>query len=66
MALFDITTGGLIDSGALALEAFGMPEIGIIFATIAEDLYNVDKIRSKAEFIAYNWFYLLFVDWSVI
>lgn len=66
MAMFDIIISGVIDVGSAALDAFGLPEIGMLFAFFAEDMYNIKTIRKKAEYISYNWYYLLFVDWSKI
>ena len=66
MAMFDIVIRGIIDVGGAALEVLGLAWIGSLFTNFAGYIYGVDNIRNKAEYISYNWYYLLFVDWSKI
>lgn len=47
MAMFDIVIRGIIDVGGAVLDAFGLPEIGMLFAILAEDMYNIKTIRKK-------------------
>lgn len=47
-------------------DVLGLPWIGTLFTNFAGYIYGVDTIRKKAEYISYNWYYLLFVDWSKI
>ncbi len=44
----------------------GLPWIGSLFTNFAGYIYGVNTIRKKAEYISYNWYYLLFVGWSKI
>lgn len=66
MAMFDIVIRGIIDVGGAVLDVSGLPWIGSLFTNFAGYIYGVDNIRNKAEYISYNWYYLLFVDWSKI
>ena len=47
-------------------DVLGLPWIGSLFTNFAGYIYGVNTIRKKAEYISYNWYYLLFVDWSKI
>lgn len=66
MAMFDIVIRGIIDVGGAVLDVSGLPWIGSLFTNFAGYIYGVNTIRKKAEYISYNWYYLLFVDWSKI
>ncbi len=47
-------------------DVLGLSWMGSLFTNFAGYIYGVDTIRKKAEYISYNWYYLLFVDWSKI
>lgn len=59
-----LLVNGLVDIGTAAISkfhpAFG-PPLAAIYSRISEYIYNIPDMQDKAEFIAYNWYYLLFV-----
>ena len=66
MALFDLFINGIVDVAELVMSKFVSPVVGVLFGASAEKLYNLEEVRKKAEFWAYNWYFLLFVDWRNI
>lgn len=58
MNLFDLVINGIIDIGDKVISASVSPTIGALFGATSNWLYDIDSIRVKAEYIAYNWYYL--------
>ena len=61
MASFDIFMGLLIDGTGLLLEVFVSPVVAGLFTASADWLYDIESVRYKAEYLAYNWYYLFFI-----
>ncbi len=61
MASFDIFLGLLIDGTGLLLEVFVSPVVASLFTASADWLYDIESVRYKAEYLAYNWYYLFFI-----
>ena len=61
MASFDIFMGLLIDGTGLLLEIFVSPVVAGLFTASADWLYDIESVRYKAEYLAYNWYYLFFI-----
>ena len=57
MTLYDTIIGGIIDLGSYFISLVS-PLTSVIFGIFADDLYNTDDVRKKAEFWAYNWYYI--------
>jgi len=58
MNLFDLAINGIIDIGDKVISASVSPTVGALFSATSNWLYDIDSIRVKAEYIAYNWYYL--------
>ncbi len=57
MTLYDTIIGGIIDLGSYFISLVS-PLTSVVFGIFADDLYNTDDVRKKAEFWAYNWYYI--------
>ena len=64
MSSFDVLMNFIIDSGSLVISYQCNPFVGNIFGIVFGKIYDGLGTRDKAEFWAYNWYYLLYVDWS--
>ena len=62
MLLFDGITNGTIDVGSAVISAFSSPIVGTIVSALFGAILGVLDTRSKAEFIAYNWWYYYILD----
>ena len=61
MVLYDTLIGIIIDGAGILLELFVNPVIGTLFTASSDWLYNLESVRYKAEYLAYNWYYLFFI-----
>ena len=61
MNLIDAFMGGIIDGGGVIISTFVSPVLGFLFSFIAGKVYDSLGTRDKAEFLAYNWYYLWFL-----
>lgn len=63
MLLFDCFIAGIIDIAGLVATSKSILS-GAVVSKGLESFVSSLGTRDKAEFIAYNWYYLFFVDWS--
>ncbi|MDE5984814.1 MAG: RHS repeat-associated core domain-containing protein, partial [Eubacterium sp.] len=66
MLVLDIGMNGLFDVGGFIIGKRTSPIVGNLFSIAFGEIFDSLGSRGKAEFLAYNWYYLRFVDWSKI
>ena len=61
----DIIVSGIIDVSSAIIANLGFAPISYLFNLLASRYYD-KTIKPKAKFLAYNWFYWRFTDWSEV
>ncbi len=60
MLLFDGLINGIIDIGSAIVSGVASPIAGVAISTILNEFVSFLGTREKAEYYAYNWYYLFF------
>ncbi len=60
MLLFDGITNGIVDIGSTIISTVAKPIVGVLSSLLLNNLLEILGTRDKAEYIAYNWYYIFF------
>ncbi len=66
MTSLDILINLLFDASSLLISKHSNQIIGNLFNIAFQKYYDSLGTRNTAEFLAYNWYYLMFVDWRKV
>ncbi len=64
MLLFDGLINGIIDIGSAIVSGVASPIVGVATSTILNAYVSFLGTREKAEYFAYNWYYLLLIFYN--